>query len=232
MKNYSNQIKKSLSEYDNFSSVIPADFLTKPPFVFDFSEKNRELAAIDLKNAQEFESYVENTLRVSNCKFGAGGYGENRIIYRRSTHYEEEGPRSIHLAVDLWLPAGTPVFSPLLAVLHSFKDNNNFGDYGPTIILEHDVNEIKFYTLYGHLSRSSLENLQIGMHIEKDQEIGSLGIYEENGQWPPHLHFQIISDLLGNRGDFPGVASESEKEFYLNLCPDPNLILRIKELGK
>ena len=47
----------------------------------------------------------------------------------------------------------------------------------------------------------------------------------ENGGWPAHLHFQIIGDLMGFIGDFPGVAKQSEIEEWLERCPDPNLIL-------
>ncbi len=35
----------------------------------------------------------------------------------------------------------------------------------------------------------------------------------------------------GYLGDYPGVASLADREAYLANCPDPNLILRIGELG-
>ncbi|WP_238593699.1 hypothetical protein, partial [Endozoicomonas atrinae] len=53
---------------------------------------------------------------------------------------------------------------------------------------------------------------------------------EVNGHWPPHLHFQVISDLLDQKGDFIGVAPKSERDYYLSICPDPNLILGIPSL--
>jgi hypothetical protein len=57
-----------------------------------------------------------------------------------------------------------------------------------------------------------------------------VGEHHENGGWPPHLHFQIITELLGNRGDFPGVAAPSERSRWLELSPDPNLILQVPGL--
>ena len=231
IKKHSNLVKRTLREHKNIGYVIPKKFLKTNPYIFDFSKKNKKLATVDLSNAQEFESYVNNAIKEGHNKYGAGGYGENRIIYRRSNLFENnKEPRSIHLAVDIWLPAKTPIYSPLLGTIHSFQDNNNFGDYGPTIILEHRLSGVAFYTLYGHLSRASLKNLKVGMKIKKGEQIATLGNYNENGEWPAHLHFQVISNMLGKKGDFPGVVRASEKNYYLNLCPDPNLILRIKSL--
>jgi len=234
IENHSNSVKNVLTRYKNIGAVIPAYFLETPPHIFDFSKKNNKLVSIDLNNAEGFIHYIHNILKFHNCRFGIGGYGENRIIYRRSNLFKNNNrePRSIHLAIDLWLPQKTPIYSPLPAVIHSFKDNNNFGDYGPTIILQHSLSGVTFYTLYGHLSRSSLKNIKVGMKIKKGQHIATLGNYDENGQWPAHLHFQIISNLLGKEGDFPGVASVSEQKYYLTLCPDPNLILRINAVTK
>ncbi len=233
IKKHSNVVKKALREYKSIGNVIPKDLLETVPYIFDFTEKNKKLASIDLKNAEAFNNYITDTLRENNCTFGAGGYGEDRVIYRRSDLFENNtNPRSIHLGVDLWAEAGTSVSAPLPAVIHSFKDNNNFGDYGPTIILEHSLEGVTFFTLYGHLSGVSLEGLKEGMRIEQGKQIGRFGSYSENGEWPSHLHFEIISDMLGKKGDFPGVAIGLEKKYYLTLCPNPNLILKIGELDK
>jgi murein DD-endopeptidase MepM/ murein hydrolase activator NlpD len=114
----------------------------------------------------------------------------------------------------------------LQGTVHSFNDNDNFGDYGSTIILEHHFDAQKLYTLYGHLSRESLGSLYIGKPISKDERIGSFGKIEENGHWPPHLHFQLMFDMEGKQGDYPGVCRYSEKEIYLKNIPDPQLILK------
>ena len=75
----------------------------------------------------------------NNAKVAYGGYLETRSIYQRSTYFNQENPeteRNIHLGVDLWIEAGTPIYAPLEGTLHSFKNNTNYGDYGPTIILK------------------------------------------------------------------------------------------------
>jgi len=133
--------------------------------------------------------------------------------------------RTIHLGIDIWGVADTPVYAPMQATVHSFNFNNAFGDYGTTIILQHTIEDFYFHTLYGHLSLKSIENLKQGETIEKGQWIGSFGEAEENGHWPPHLHFQIVIDMQGMKGDYPGVCAFAEREKYLSNCPDPDLIL-------
>src|SRR5690606_14730404 len=105
-------------------------------------------------------------------KVGFGGYNEDRIIYKRSSHFQGEEPRSVHLGVDLWTEAGTPVYAPLDAFVHSFADNQGMGNYGPTIILEHRLENHLFYTLYGHLSRKSLLGLSVGKSIKSGEKVG------------------------------------------------------------
>jgi murein DD-endopeptidase MepM/ murein hydrolase activator NlpD len=193
---------------------------------FNLSESNQALKTLDLKNTVLFNDYIFNTLKNVEARAGIGGYGENRVIYRRSEHYEGVESRSVHLGIDIWIEAETPVYSPGPAIIHSFADNKGFGNYGPTLILEHHLNNQTFYTLYGHLSRASLKNYYIGNKVAQGERIGKVGDFPENGDWPPHLHFQVILDLDGWFGDFPGVCAPSEKLKYLSICPDPEVILK------
>lgn len=225
--------KKLISELEKheFASVVPFDLHGPDVYVFDFSESNEELKNLDFSDLQTFIDYSFGKLKENNAKVGVGGYGENRSIYKRSNVFKSGGEyRSIHLGIDITAAAGTEIFAPLDATVHSFQNNSNFGDYGPTIILEHNLNGEVFYTLYGHLSLNSLEGLSEGASINKGQKIGELGDPSVNVGWPPHLHFQLITDMLGNKGDFPGVCLPSEKVYYLGLCPDPNLLLKIEKL--
>ena len=152
-----------------------------------------------------------------------------RTIYKRSSHFNLNvaTARNIHIGADLWCKANAPVFAPLDATLHSFKNNTNFGDYGPTIILKHHIKGVEFYTLYGHLSLTSIKNLKVNQVFKQGEQLGTLGDATVNGDYPPHLHFQIIKDLQGFIGDYPGVCSKADLEFYLKNCPDPNLLLKL-----
>jgi murein DD-endopeptidase MepM/ murein hydrolase activator NlpD len=213
-----------------FAPVAPFDFEKVPFHIFDFTAKNKSLLAVDLNDEQAFTNYVFDTLSSNSCEVGVGGYAEHRYIYSRSEVFGGKESRSIHLGVDIWAEAGTNVFAPLDATVHSFADNNQHGDYGPTIILEHMLENQTFYTLYGHLNRACLQNLSVGKQIKKGDHIADFGVYEENVHWPPHLHFQIMDNIGDHAGDYPGVARPSEKDRWLQNCPDPNLILKIKDL--
>ncbi|WP_299754427.1 peptidoglycan DD-metalloendopeptidase family protein [uncultured Pontibacter sp.] len=214
-----------------FAPVLDANLNAESVCTLDFSEKNQLLQNTDLQDTAAFNQAVEQMLRQHKATTGVGGYLEDRFIYRRSRHFDVQAEsRNLHLGVDVWLPAGIAVFTPLDATIHSFADNDNFGDYGPTIILQHELEGVTFYTLYGHLNRASLQGLQEGKHFAKGAKIAEVGPYPENGHWPPHLHFQVIADMSGKHGDFPGVATNSERAKYEKLCPNPNLILQCRHL--
>lgn len=198
----------------------------------DFTASNSELKSINLVDTEEFDRYVFKKLKEKNKKYGIGGYLENRAIYSRSDVFAtfEAEFRNIHLGIDIWTNAGAPVFSPMDGKVHSFGDNAGFGNYGPTIILEHKLAGKKLFSLYGHLHRSDLEKLEVGKEVKSGELLCHVGQFPENGDWPPHLHFQLMWDLGENVGDYPGVASEKDLEFYRENCPDPNGILKCEIL--
>ncbi|MFC7669464.1 peptidoglycan DD-metalloendopeptidase family protein [Hymenobacter humi] len=209
--------------------VLPVDLNGPAVTRLDLTDNNPKVCHADLRDTAVFEQIVNAILAEQAASVGIGGYLENRVIYRRSQHFgpgQVEEARSLHLGVDVWLAAGTPVLAPLPAQVHSLADNANFGDYGITVILQHELEGTVFYTLYGHLSRLEWTQLRVGQTLEKGQAFATVGPYPENGDWPPHLHFQVIADMEGRHGDFPGVARPSEREKWAALCPDPNLILQ------
>jgi len=197
----------------------------------DFSIHNEALNKVDLSDPYQTENFINEHLENHMGLVAYGGYNEERNLYRESDIFNAASgteARSIHLGVDFWAKSGTKVCAPLDGTVHSFKVNNTKGDYGPTIILEHSINEAVFYTLYGHLSAASLTDLAIGKKISKGTHFARLGVPEENVNYAPHLHFQMIKDLQGNLGDYPGVCTKKERVTYLENCPDPNLLLKFK----
>jgi len=165
----------------------------------------------------------------------AGGYGEVRPFYSTDAYGKEgnSGPeyRTVHLGVDFWLDAGTPIHSPLDGKVVSAYNNDYDKDYGPTIILEHKTdNGTPFYSLYGHLSRSCLNTLKVGDLVSTGDKIATIGDATENGNWVPHLHFQVILDLLGNVHNYPGVCYPNDRAIWLGICPDPNTLFQERGL--
>jgi murein DD-endopeptidase MepM/ murein hydrolase activator NlpD len=215
----------------NIGKVVDYDPAADRLYHFDFTATNTELAADDIADTNRFSTWVTKELYDNQARYGIGGYMENRTIYARSAHFDTgDEPRRLHLGVDIWADAGTPVHVPIAGHVHSFRDNDNHGDYGPTIILEHDLDGLKLYSLYGHLSRADLTGLNSCDKVEKGQKLGSFGNADENGHWPPHLHFQLMFNMEGCVGDYPGVAKYSEKTQWLANIPDPNLILQFPGL--
>jgi murein DD-endopeptidase MepM/ murein hydrolase activator NlpD len=206
--------------------VIDFDAQADKLYPFDFTAANPELTPGLVSDTGLFSEWINQKLFENNARYGIGGYMEHRTVYARSVHFDTEGdPRRLHLGVDIWAPVGTPVYSPFPATIHSFHDNNNFGDYGPTILLINHLVGFDLFSLYGHLSRKSLEGLFVGKSIVANEQIAELGNESENGQWPPHLHYQLMLDIGDARGDYPGVGQYSLKEDYLKNIPDPCLIL-------
>lgn len=164
-----------------------------------------------------------------------GGYGEARPIYttdafRIPTNQGHEH-RTIHLGVDFWTKAQTPLYALEDGEIYGFHHNNHPKDYGPTVIIKHQVGASVFYTLYGHLTLDSLSDKYLGKPVKKGDYIGKIGEYHENGNWSPHLHFQVILDMLGHEQDFIGVASPTQWPVFRSLCPDPNLLFGHPELA-
>jgi murein DD-endopeptidase MepM/ murein hydrolase activator NlpD len=214
-----------LKDIKVIDSTIPYSDYTP----LDLSASNQELNEFDISDSSEFEIYIEHLLAKNNAKVAYGGYNEIRTLYKSSSHFNDSNAeeRNIHIGLDLWIKAGTPVMAALNGKVHSFQYNNNVGDYGPAIILEHQLGNHIFYTLYGHLSLESISSIKMGDFFAKGQQLATLGDPTVNGNYSPHLHFQIIKDIKENFGDYPGVCSKSNLNYYLENCPDPNLLLKI-----
>lgn len=202
-----------------------ADHLLK----LDFTRANKSLTPDIIEDTGEFSTYITDQLASVGARYGIGGYDEHRTVYSRSKVFDPlqagQEPRRLHLGTDIWGKAGEAVFAPLDASVHSFAFNNHYGDYGATLILLHQLEEFSFHSLYGHLSLKDLDGLKKGQVIKAGQLIAHFGEPSENGHWPPHLHFQLIIDMEGMTGDYPGVCKLSEREKYLSNCPDPDGLL-------
>lgn len=212
-----------------FSKLVPFDASTDKLVQLNFIESNTSLTPEILNNTALFSNYINQQLAAANALYGVGGYNEHRTIYARSEVFDGSEPRRLHLGLDIWGKAGTPIFVPLGGTIHSFAFNNQFGDYGATIILQHQLDTVQFHTLYGHLSLKDIEHLKEGRFVSQGELLAHFGEPNENGHWPPHLHFQIIEDMELKEGDYPGVCAFSQREKYLKNCPDANLIAQLME---
>ncbi|HEY0175437.1 MAG TPA: peptidoglycan DD-metalloendopeptidase family protein [Pedobacter sp.] len=208
------------------SPVVDFDPAADQLCPFDFTAGNTELTSDIVDDTGVFSEWTAGKLAVSGARYGVGGYNEHRTIYNRSSHFDTgEEPRRLHLGIDIWAEAGTPVYNFYDAEVHSFQYNDSFGDYGATVILKYNLDGMVLYALYGHLSLSSLRGLQEGQFIPGGARFAEFGNRQENGNWPPHLHFQLMFDMQQRKGDYPGVCQFSKRAEFLANCPDPSLVL-------
>lgn len=218
---------------EHAASVLDIDLRREPCHVLDLGISSTFLGA-DPRNSetQRLAQLIETELKQANAAVGIGRYDEARLLYTSSLFGSSPNPtderRTVHLGIDLFVPAGSNVRAPLDGIIHTIADNQAPLDFGPVVILKHSIGDTdEIFTLYGHLSRESLKTLSVGKRLAKGEIFAKIGTAHENGGWPPHLHFQIIADLLDLNDNFPGVARASERSVWTSLCPDPNLLLGI-----
>lgn len=204
----------------HWAPPLPASLMRQPALQLDLSRNNASLLAIDIADTPRFAQWIADQIAQADSTWALGGYGEDRVIYGLSPLFSgDDTPRSVHLGVDFWTDAGTPVYAVADGTVHSLGDNALFGDYGGTVLIAHAT--LGLVSLYGHLSPQSLSGLTPGVVVQAGQQIGHLGTADENVGWPPHLHFQLIRDVGDYRGDFPGVCTPEEAPLWLQRCPDP-----------
>ncbi len=213
--------------------VLGIDLATEPSIVLDLSIASPLLSGDPAGNSEPLlTARVFGAMHDAGVKVSIGRYDEPRLLYTTPLFALGGRPidehRTIHIGLDLFMPPGTPVYAPLDGVVHACHDNAALLDYGPLIILRHSTDDgLEFFTLYGHLSRESLVGQYPGRVVKAGDKIATLGTAEVNVGWTPHLHLQVITDLLGLGTDFPGVARPSQRRVWTSLCPDPNLLARV-----
>lgn len=216
-----------------FASVVEFAPEYEKLYRLNLTASNTALTDAILEDLALFSKYISSAITTGGARYAIGGYNEHRTVYKGSKVFDAtkkgDEPRRLHLGVDIWGEAGTTVMAPLDGLVHSFAFNDRKGDYGATIILQHELDGIEFYTLYGHLSLSSIASIPEGQLISKGTAFAAIGSPKENGYWPPHLHFQIIDHMGEWKGDYPGVCKFSEREKWLSHSPDPDLILQMNQ---
>jgi 4-aminobutyrate aminotransferase-like enzyme/Ser/Thr protein kinase RdoA (MazF antagonist) len=221
------------SSAGSFAQVLERDLRSEPVLVLDLSVGSRTLGAdpAALETPRLTETIMK-AMREAGAAVGVGRYDEARAIYTTGAFAAGGGPtaesRTVHLGVDLTVPPGSPVRAPLDGTVHTVADNAVPKDYGPLVILRHQTpSGEEFFTLYGHLDADSVSGLEPGRTVRAGEPFATVGAPPRNGDWWPHVHVQIILDLLGLDEDFPGVAAPGRRAFWTGLSPDPNLVLGI-----
>lgn len=171
-----------------------------------------------------FGQLINKTCADAGAGFAYGRWAERREVYGNDLFASSgtDAMRDVHLGVDVFCASGNAVHAPLAGAVHIKANNAQELDYGPMLILEHEIGAgHSFFSLYGHLSSGSVADIEPGLQVKAGEKIAEIGAPPENGNWPPHLHFQLILDLLGLGADFPGVAFPAQEGAWLALSPSP-----------
>jgi len=216
-----------------FGPVMPFDPREDPVLVLDLSVTSPLVSADPSENSERLiTARIDAAMREAGVRVAIGRYDEPRLLYSSPLFAGAESPlderRTIHLGLDIFCDAGTPVHAPLRGTVHAFAYNPASLDYGGVVILQHTTDDgTEFFSLYGHLSRASLTEMTVGQVVEHGEPFATLGAPDENGGWTPHLHLQLFTDLLGLGTDVPGVVRPSQRLTWRRICPDPNLVVGI-----
>ncbi|PSV30956.1 peptidase M23 [Photobacterium sp. GB-27] len=211
-----------------FHPVIPKELQFGTGYVVDLTPSSHLWQQVT--DEHTFADEIVKQAIATNAQIVIGRYAEHRLIYQDKENFSDSPNRTVHMAIDLGVPAGVPVYAPLDGEVYGIENHAANGDYGPTVILKHALDGHVFYTLYGHTATEYLSQLTVGQHISRGQQFTAVGNTEENGGWAPHLHFQIIKNMGDYSNDYPGVIDPEQFDFYQDNCPNPNLILKRSDL--
>ena len=222
-------INQQINIIDLFPSINKNEFLK-----LDLSVSSEWLGLSDnFKDLDLFGNKIKYLQQQNLDKIICGGYLEPRQLYNTENYKRECNngieSRTIHLGVDFWVGEGTEITNLFDGIVDTISIDKNEKGYGGLIIIKHKIHDFSFYTLFGHLSPNKF-NYNVGDFLKKGALIGIVGNKIENGNWVPHLHFQLLLSKLNYKQDFPGVSYYSEIEIFKSLCPDPNLIFKNQNL--
>lgn len=172
----------------------------------------------------EATAWWDHFCREHDVELGIGPWGEKRIVYT-SNIFESKlitGERRVHhLGLDLFMAAGTRVYTPLAAVVRSADIEPHPLGYGCVVVLEHRPEGCPpFLTLWGHMASEAGHRLKPGDRLAAGGLVGEMGPPAENGGWAPHLHFQISTDTTLSADHILGVGEQRYLPVWAELFPD------------
>ncbi|GAB4505698.1 MAG: aminotransferase class III-fold pyridoxal phosphate-dependent enzyme [Anaerolineales bacterium] len=217
------------SQAGAFASPLDLDLHAGPVAILDLGVPSPLFSSNPDENiTSRLTPRLQAAIAETGATVGVGRYAEARYLPPPPDSQPGDEHPTIHLGMDLFAPPGAPVYASLDGTIYTLTENAPQQENGAVIVLEHaGPGRPTFYTLYGGLSRASLDGKRLGQGIAKGEQLATIGEADANGGWTPHLHFQVITDLLDLGTDFPGLARPSQRKIWTDLSLDPNLILGI-----
>lgn len=211
--------------------LVGTDFAKAPPRVLDLGIGSPLLGADpEHGHGPALATAIAAELQRSGASVGIGRHDEARFTADAYRSIGVEQPvdelASVHLGMDVFVPAGTVVHAPLAGVVHAVAVRAGQA----CVVLHHaPAGASAFFTLHGHLAADSVAALAKGQPVARGQALGAVAASAQNGGEPAHVHFQLALDLLDRGADFPHRVPAAERAAWAALSPDPNLILGIPD---
>ena len=199
-------------------SVLGTGYSEKDFLKIDLSITNQEIQ--QLESQLDLTKVISARLAQANKKVAIGGYLEERDFYLDSDLFADDH-RTMHLGIDIWLGPQTPIYMPLEGTIVANANNDEYLDYGYTIITQHQWKGELIHCLFGHLSKDKFLDWKMGDHISEGKLLAYIGTPDENGGWAPHLHLQLIRSLDKGAVDYPGVCHKNDIAHFKQNCPNP-----------
>ncbi len=209
--------------------------------MFEMDLSDTPMGSLSVENStwpqNPFHMPLDEAARVG-AEFGEGYwlgyYNEPRLIYAepgfRKGPWKASDRRTVHLAVDVFAPAGTVLHAPVSGRVEAVENRTAHLDYGGVVILHHETPEgDPFYTLYGHLDPEVCDRLSPGDPVAQGAAFARLGDASQNGGWAPHVHFQLALTTDGMQADWPGVGDPDEMDLWHAVCPNPAALLNLQD---
>lgn len=174
------------------------DYLKGEPYVFDFSSSNPKTLEYNLTDFDVFDQMIFEELYASSAQWGIGRYLEERKNLLRLYSNIIQEKRYYHLGLDIVVPYDIPMYAPLNAEVYKIGKETQIGNYGGFVILKHCVNQVTFYSFYGHLKTP--HSISEGDQIKAGQEFARIGKESDSGGWFCHVHLQILTERAVDEG--------------------------------
>lgn len=221
------------ADSSTFASILEIDLRHEPCLVLDFSRASPLLNAPDAGNSEPaLTARIRRSMGDAGVRVAVGRFDELRLSYDSLRGDDASDPRVVHLGVDVFVEPGLMVHAPIAGIVHDSGTGKSPLGFGPTVVIRHETGDgTVFFTLYGHLDREAPIVCPPGRAVAPGAQLGRVGTPDVNGGWTPHLHFQVIMDLLGLGRRFPGMGRLTQRDAWRELCPNPNLVLGIPVLS-
>ncbi|MGV1792824.1 aminotransferase class III-fold pyridoxal phosphate-dependent enzyme [Rhizobium sp. A37_96] len=218
--------------YDNrksFADIVRPAPATMSKAIVPYGDASHVMTVASAEQRpQEATKWWADFADQHKVELGVGSWGEKRTVYTDKAFVSRfiKGQRRIHhLGVDLFMPAGTPLYTPVAGIVKSVEIEHEPLGYGGLIAIEHAPQGCSpFVTLWGHMAHEALTRLKPGQRLEAGALVGHMGDIHENGGWTPHLHFQISTDIQLTATEIIGVGETAYLDVWADVFPDASTL--------